>query len=365
MRIGFITTDWSYITDEDGFPTLGGSAYYRIGLPYMMLKEHGYDVHLGSHLGRDKITGELGMANWKEEVTRELDIIVLHRWMESHAAESILGGRAAGQVIINDVDDHFDGISAQNQAFITTHPRYNRTANREHYKKALAASSALTVSTPFFQKWARQRWAQEKSILLRNMIDLRLWSGDSFLGGPPTVGWVGMTSHRSGDLETIAGVLGTYLTQNGGRFHHSGYWEAFPYASRLLGIPDNIMCTTSPPQRIDKVPLLYKNFNIGIVPLKDIPFNHAKSCIKGLEYAAAGIPFVASSTPEYEWLRRAGVGLTARKLKDWKRCLLVLADEQTRKNVAHAQRIAIESLSAEARWREWVDAYATLLAECR
>ena len=40
----------------------------------------------------------------------------------------------------------------------------------------------------------------------------------------------------------------------------------------------------------------------GIVPLQRSRFNEAKSNLKGLEYAALGVPFVASPTAEYERL---------------------------------------------------------------
>jgi hypothetical protein len=51
--------------------------------------------------------------------------------------------------------------------------------------------------------------------------------------------------------------------------------------------------------------------------LNDIPFNHAKSFIKGLEYAAAGIPFVSSFSPEYEYLAEHGVGRVAKTQDEW------------------------------------------------
>ena len=50
---------------------------------------------------------------------------------------------------------------------------------------------------------------------------------------------------------------------------------------------------------------------VGLVPLLDSAFNRAKSWLKGLEYAALGVPFVASPTPEYVKLAGLGAGLLA------------------------------------------------------
>ena len=49
---------------------------------------------------------------------------------------------------------------------------------------------------------------------------------------------------------------------------------------------------------IHDYPRMFRNIDIGIAPLSDVPFHHAKSAIKGLEYPAAGVPFIASPSPE-------------------------------------------------------------------
>ena len=44
------------------------------------------------------------------------------------------------------------------------------------------------------------------------------------------------------------------------------------------------------------------DFDIGIVPLADIPFNRGRSNVKAREYAAAGVPWLASPVGSYEHL---------------------------------------------------------------
>jgi hypothetical protein len=44
------------------------------------------------------------------------------------------------------------------------------------------------------------------------------------------------------------------------------------------------------------------DFDVGIVPLADIPFNHGRSNVKAREYAAAGVPWLASPVGSYEHL---------------------------------------------------------------
>jgi hypothetical protein len=79
-------------------------------------------------------------------------------------------------------------------------------------------------------------------------------------------------------------------------------------------------------------------FDIGVVPLSDHPFNRAKSFIKGLEYAAAGIPFVASCSPEYLRLRdEFGIGRVAVSKEQWLRHIHELADPDVRQEEAVRQ----------------------------
>jgi hypothetical protein len=62
--------------------------------------------------------------------------------------------------------------------------------------------------------------------------------------------------------------------------------------------------------------------DIGIIPLRDIPFNRCKSDIKGLEYAASGIPFIAQNLDAYCDLHSSlGIGRIAKRPDNWLRHL--------------------------------------------
>lgn len=79
------------------------------------------------------------------------------------------------------------------------------------------------------------------------------------------------------------------------------------------------------------------------------------SAIKGMEYAAAGIPFVAQATPEYVWFDRSA---TARTAAEWEEALERLADPDTRDEYTRRQGERLRDLDAAVRWRDWEEAYA-------
>jgi glycosyltransferase involved in cell wall biosynthesis len=104
---------------------------------------------------------------------------------------------------------------------------------------------------------------------------------------------------------------------------------------------------------INIYPKLFKEIDIGIVPLTNIPFNHAKSFIKGLEYAAAGVPFVASYSPEYQYLADNGIGRIANNQEEWIYHLDQLRDIQTRRDEIEHNYEMLKNFSMEARADDW------------
>jgi hypothetical protein len=138
-----------------------------------------------------------------------------------------------------------------------------------------------------------------------------------------------MINYRSNDLEEMRGWLPDFLEEHDLRFHHSGALrDATETIANLIGF-DPARLTTSPAVPFHHYKDLF-TFDIGIVPLSDIPFNHAKSALKGLEYASAGIPFVAAGLPEYQRCADMGVGRTARSDDDWVEQMTALLDYKTR-----------------------------------
>lgn len=362
MKIGFATSDWALkAPDANNVPTLGGAGHYRVGLPSAGLELHGVPVVVGTLAEKD---GVLGVMTWPgndndRQIHLDCDLVVLQRYMNHDLPAAIRRARANGQIVINDIDDWFFGLPPSNNAFRASHPRFDEESNVNHYRKVLAASSALTASTPFLAQKMEEMF-RLPTILVRNAIDAERFSRPRLVQhSPPTVGWVGGQAWRSGDLETLRGTVGPWCLRNGWGFHHSGESGASQASvAELAGVPSEVKTSTSGMCSILKYPALFEKIDLGIVPLRLCPFNEAKSAIKGMEYAAAGVPFIAAAAPEYQWL--AGhhrVGRTVKRPKDWLKALDVLSDPGTRAVEVARNRAGIESLNIAVRWIDWYDAY--------
>jgi hypothetical protein len=105
---------------------------------------------------------------------------------------------------------------------------------------------------------------------------------------------------------------------------------------------------------MDRYGDLFERIDIGMVPLADIPFNQAKSAIKGLEYTASGIPFVAAGLPEYQRLADMGVGRVANNPVEWQEQLGALLNSRIRANdEARNWDLMLQDHAIDARRMEW------------
>ena len=309
--IGYLTGDWAWGTEP---LQPNGCAWYRCKLPADELNKRGWFATVGFP-GFNPQRG-FGMVVPGDKAVHGWDIIVFKLLMQREVLESMPLAKKMGQKIVVDIDDWFDGLAATNRAHQTTDPKNNPDNNREIYAEIIMQADAVITSTPFlYEHYAAKR---KNVFLVRNGIDIDRWKPRvPRMNHRLKLGWVGATPWRSKDLETLSPFLGKYLISRGVGFHHSGHTlNGAPLANRQLGIPDRIS-KTLPLVPILSYPKLFQPIDIGVVPLNDIPFNHAKSYIKGLEYAAAGVPFVSSYSPEYQLLSEQGIGRIARTPEDW------------------------------------------------
>jgi glycosyltransferase involved in cell wall biosynthesis len=334
MIIGFTSADFLRSDkNESGLDQWGGSGWARCGQYIPYIRAAGHDVVVGTLWDHE---GTLAVEDGEGRMAYP-DIIVSQRLMHKDLDKSYKAGRAAGQIIVNDVDDWYWGLSPANDAFYYTHPKYNLTENTTFYRASLNASSYLTVSTPYLYQRLRD-WAKGRVTVLQNYVDVSRFTPVTMTDTiVPEVGWAGSTSHRSGDIEVLSGVLKPMAERERIRLVHAGAWDYSPSYASKLGVPEELITRTNPRTGHEDYPTIL-DFEVGVVPLRNNPFNEAKSDIKGLEYAAAGIPFVASMMPAYKQLFGSWTNdysttgfFLAKNGADWSRNLERLRSPEARK----------------------------------
>lgn len=361
MRIGFISSDWSDF--NVGSP--GGCTWIRASSVSQYLNT----------IGHQSMCGEIG---WKDgegfvvaptryrliQGNREpilnpdvsfdkLDVVIIKLFMWHKAADMIRQARELGQVVIIDVDDWFLGLPETNVAFHSTHPKADENWNRDHMHSSYSAPDALIHSTEFLcENYGKYN---NNNYIVRNSIDPSLFlKRYDNAGYKPTIGWVGIMLWRKHDVEILQGIIGPFVEEHDLMFLHAG---------KLMDKPkDFAHLTKMDPERLIEITgtnvwnygNILLGMDIGIVPLSGIPFNEAKSSLKGMEYAMSGIPFVASDTAEYRLLSADGAGRIAKKPIQWIKHLESFLDPAVRK--AEAQKgydVVMDKYNLSTKVHEW------------
>lgn len=340
MKVGFATADWSHtVLEEDETRAMGGSGWIRIGQysPFLEID------HVIGTLVFHKEAGIFGVTASNGQHHLDCDVVYMQRWMLSDIPDNIRRAQSAGQIIVNDLDDWYWGLHERHFAKNYIDPRYSKDENTNFYRDVLRLSDLVVVSTPFLADAAKNRLGVANVVMLENCVDFDAYGKQrKHIEGITTIGWHGSTGHRSGDLDILRNVCPN-LDPERFAFHHTGHTGQSPAFWDEIGVEKNRV-TLYPLVSPLKIPLMLP-FDIGIAPLNDLPFNHAKSWIKPLEYIAAGIPFVASKGREYKRLRdRYGVGRLANKMIDWRKHFNALSNPEVRQSEALANREAVQSL---------------------
>ena len=335
LRLGIASGDWvSPLKTPDKTERWGGSGWARIGqyvehLPFDTT--HGVLVWNRDHLAIMDHTGEL----------RDVDVILMQRLMHQGIADHIVASQKQGIKIINDIDDWYWGLSPSNDAFHHNHPKKNPKENFNHYRKIISRSDLVISSTPYLASRVGE-FCQAPIVISKNTVDVARFTPHEHTDTPrPLVGWVGSTKHRSGDLEILKGILPSMVRNESIHLFHGGAMKDAPSFASRVGVKERDVETYPLVSHFEYPSLMV--MDIGLVPLTNMPFNRSKSDIKGLEYAAAGVPFIASNLDAYIELQHdLGIGRIAKKPVNWIRHITELSDYNVRKEEAERNREAVK-----------------------
>lgn len=330
-----------------------GCGYYRLIWPAEVLRARGHDVTIIVPKKRDEmLQGKMqGNTMVDVKIPADADVIVFQRVTHRHLVQAISLIRRSGIAVVVDMDDDLTCIHPANPAFHALHPRTgNRDHSWENTLRACANATMVTVSTPaLIPRYAKTTTGR----VLYNMVPERMLDvphNDSHV-----VGWAGSVHSHPTDLQ-VMGPTVAQLTQHGHRFKIVGP-EAGVHGA--LGIAKTAQLdVTGVVGDIYAWPLAVSSLGIGVAPLADSKFNSAKSWLKMAEYAATGVPCVASPRDEYVRLHKRGVGLLAKNPTEWRQKLnALIISEEMRRDMSEAGREVMRELTIEKNAELWLEAW--------
>lgn len=309
----------------------GGCGFYRVRAPSDEVRKLGVDVEVSDGVDASASMDKDGMVT-VHEVRTDADLIVFQRPLDNSMTAVMLQAQRQGIATIVEIDDDFSSVHTGNIAHQHMHGK--KSTGAQWVEKAASLADHVTVSTPQLTKYARHG----RSSILRNCVPDSIFQTKSKASTPdaPRIGWTGSVQTHPTDLQATKGAIRDVLRANNLAFYVVGDGE---YVATNLSLDKHTPVYNTGWVDLDLYYESMKSFiDIGIVPLELSPFNEAKSSLKGMEYAALGIPFVASPTREYQRLEAYGIGKTAKTPSEWRKHVQRIMDR-----TSETERLVVEA----------------------
>lgn len=343
----------------------GGCGHYRLIWPGTALANQGADVEVvwpddgpDTHLLAEfhDLAGEPTPFKVQDI---DADVVVLQRPLEKYLSMLIPLIQKQGIKVVVELDDLFHAINPRNKAWAATHPQRSPKRNINWLEAAIRAADLVTVSTTklrdFYGKW------NSNIVVIRNVVPEHYLTIEREPNDVPVVGWSGVLDTHPDDLQVVGPAVAKAVRRTGAQVAVVGDGRGF---NRVLGLGHH-GTRVSGWVPLVKYPQAMSQIDVGIVPLEMSEFNHAKSWLKGLEFASLGVPFVATPTDEYHKLFSWGIGEVASNPQQWLGCLMDrLTDKAFRECEGEQTRdwVRTQGLTVEAQCNLWWDAWSMVVA---
>lgn len=321
-----------------------GCAYYRIVKPmealstsFMIPDRWGtkadrrlptdwrdYDVVVGQRVCMGDGKGGGPAEQWVGEITQDSNVLSVF-----------------------ELDDDLLNIHPSNPA----HEFFSDPPTQQNLKICMQAADLVTVSTEALREQILKY--NPNVVTIPNYIDIDVLKIPRKKSDPNKVviGWAGSPTHDM-DFAPMSEELGIMMGMNPQtRFMSIGgnYTNGLPIdrvrAVGWIGTPR-------------KVYKQIAQFDIGIAPLAPHRFNESKSHIKALEYAALGIPCVASKFGPYiDFIDHGVTGFLVEKPGEWHRYVRELVnDVDLREAMGQAARAKANHYTIQGNVWKWANA---------
>ncbi len=357
MKIRFVPTDHD------------AAGHYRCFFPAKYLNDQlGWDAKDAPH-AVETVEGNPLLESLHiydiEDIDADTDVMVLHSYMNPNIHTIVKSKRLQSVKRLYMLDD-----------WIMNPPPWNPASrgikNKGFLPSIVNVCHGALASTPFI---AEKMKAWNANVhLVRNYLYWPMWEdaeqqSEVDREGRIRVGYMGAWAWREGDLELLRGLVPRLLRRNPqvDFVAASGNPEAI---HDFLGVPRDRRISIEGFGFQHNYMRLHElmQFDIGLIPLATHEFNEAKSHLKGMEYNACGIPYVASNSESYRYYTREGENGTMirprKKVKtanQWLEAIeSLINDDDERRRMGRRGREIAQAQDLSLHWLEWSNAYQSL-----
>lgn len=294
-----------------------GSGYWRMVFP-------------AKHIAGDDVYVDVTAAGVPVESLMDYETVFvqrLHDWESYYMLERL---KAAGKRVVYDIDDDIFNIERDNPAY--------KLIGRDEQMAAVSCmrlADAVTVTTKRLADAIRDA-AGKEPVVVPNAIDTNWWHSTPLTGSPDEwkrIFWQGGDTHGEDWLECIEAVDAVMAERADVRLVILGFLppavvamlEREYWKGRV-----EFLSFRSPETYFEM--MRHVRAEVGIAPLRDSLFNRAKSPLKFVEYAAIGMPTVASDVGPYADVIEDGVdGVLVKDAQGWFEAVMAFLDDKRRR----------------------------------
>jgi glycosyltransferase involved in cell wall biosynthesis len=267
--------------------------------------------------------------------------------------------QAAGIAVVVDLDDDFSVVEADNINFKRLHPKWSPNSNYQWLAKTASIADVVTAATPAI---AARYGRPGHIVTLPNQVPEWYLDVTSETNETPVIGWTGTIETHPHDLEHAKGAIPKMLEDHGAEFRVIGTGQG---VGPRLQIPGHLISSTGWREIDGDYQQAIASLDLGIVPLALNQFNEGKSWLKGLEYSAMGVPFIASPTQQYLALAELGAGMTAARYSNWVGGAKLFLNQPYRDEAIERGKNIASKNTIEANAWKWAEAWELALANRR
>jgi len=309
------------------------------------------------HAGVKVLQGK-GVDKIFPELVTSADLVVIQRdfprfWNEYK--QIVIQARTEGKPIVYEIDDLLFKMPL------------DHSHRREYVDVLVPMLSAVlnadmvTVSTSELLDFMSQ--LNPNTRMINNYLDDSVWEIKQIAEVPKdcnsvVIGYMGGETHQL-DIQVITPTLLKILQGYSGSVKIN-IWGGKPPTELL----DSPYVKWIPINQYDYAEFakyfVRQECDLFVAPLRDNPFNRAKSGLKFFEYSALGSPGIYSRLSAYEGVINHGVnGFLAQEPEEWEKYIKELIDNpQARVRMGHqAQESIKDSWLLSQNYREWYDVY--------
>ncbi len=301
-----------------------GSSRQRVWL----MSEHLLRTYgIQSNVLYPRMEGFGSFAFLKNEIAN-CDVMIIHKSLFSWKTIAVIlyGKYILGKKVIYDLDD---------AEWVHSRPKTVLLAR---------CANAVFAGSEIIEQWARRH--NRRVVFVPTVIDAELYASfrvEHKEHETSTIGWVGTGKghFQDGHFHMIRQALDALAHDHTFRFvvigsqNHQPLKDYFKGAAFETVFVDGLDWSDSGamPQAIHQY-----QFDVGLMPTKDTPFNRAKCAFKAIEYMACGVPVIASPVGENARVVEDGVtGFYATDDKEWQEGIsTLLADQDLRTRMGEA-----------------------------